>query len=101
MSFMLVIASPSQNNQQDISSWASFCVGAKTESLKKEDGVFYINETAWLFDMQKALPVFSRVIHVANELKCQVHTFQLDDATILSRVVSCPRSSELEAVIGA
>jgi hypothetical protein len=97
MSFMLVIVPmPDMNDFPKKQAWATFHTFAKVDSLKELEGVFYISDTAWLFDTRTALHAFGRVIHQAHESGMQLHSFQLDSATIRSHVASSPQSVKLE-----
>jgi hypothetical protein len=102
MSFILVIVPlPDMNDHPKKQAWAAFHTFAKVDSLKESEGVFYIDDTAWLFDTRKALHALGRVIHQAHESGMQLHSFQLDSATIRSHVASYPPSTKLEAFLAS
>jgi hypothetical protein len=75
--------------------WGGFHLYAKVDALKTTAGVFYIDETAWIFDTRKSLAEFGLLIHQAHEHNIQLHSFQLDSAGIQSRVASSPPSDML------
>ena len=102
MSFILVIVpTPDPNVEAKKQAWATFHTFAKVDSLKELEGVFYISDTAWLFDTSRAFDAFGLVTHQAHQSDMQLHSFQLDDAALLSRVASCPRSEKLEAFLAS
>lgn len=96
MSFMLVITSlPNRDNDREMEAWSSFRGYAETDSLKGAKGVFYLNESAWLFDTRKALHLFGSLVHHAHRFAIQLHTFQLDGETVQFYVASYPQSTAL------
>lgn len=97
MSFMLVITSlPHRDDPRELEAWSSFRGYAETDSLKGANGVFCLNESAWLFDTRKALNLFGSVVHHAHRFAIQLHTFQLDGDTVRSCVASYPQSPALD-----
>jgi hypothetical protein len=102
MSFILVIVPmPDMADFKRKQAWSSFYTFAKVDSLKESEGVFYIDDTAWLFDTRKALPKFALLTHQAHESGMQLHSFQLDSAMLRSQVVSSPKSDDLEAFLAS
>jgi hypothetical protein len=102
MSFILVaVPMPDMDDFKKKQAWSSFHTFAKMDSLKESEGVFYIDDTAWIFDTGKALHAFGRVIHQAHESGMQLHSFQLDSAMIRSHVVSSPQSVEMEEFLAS
>ena len=102
MSFILVIVRhPDQEKSADMATWMSFRAHAKLESLKDVAGVFYINDTAWIFDTKTTLPEYGLVVHQAKEFHIQLFSFQLHSAALRSHVVSYPRSEKLEEFLAS
>ena len=102
MSFTLVIVvHPDRQKTMEVATWSSFQAHAKLDSLKKVAGVFYINDTAWIFDTRKSLPEYALVVHKANEFHVQLFSFQFDSESLQSHVVPCPRSEKLEAFLAS
>ena len=65
------------------------------DDLKALEGVFYINESAWIFDTRTALQVFAEVTYLAIEKGIQLYVFQLDAESLRSQAVSYPKSEKL------
>jgi hypothetical protein len=102
MSFILVIVQhPDQDKSADMATWMSFRAYAKLESLKDVAGVFYINDTAWIFDAKTTLPEYGLVVHQAKEFHIQLFSFQLQSEALRSHVVSSPQSIKLEEFLGS
>jgi hypothetical protein len=102
MPFMLVIVqSPDPYKSVETKAWSSFQGYARLETLKEAEGVFYINDTAWIFDTKKTLPEYGLVIHQANEFHIQLFSFQLERETLRSHLASYPRSEKLEAFLAS
>lgn len=102
MSFILVIVRhPDQDKSADMATWMSFRAYAKLESLKEVAGVFYINDTAWIFDTKTTLPECGLMIHQAKEFHIQLFSFQLEREALRSHLASYPRSEKLEAFLAS
>ena len=102
MSFILVIIPrPDELTLSLNEAWAVFYTQAKVESLKATAGVFYIDDTAWIFDTRKALREFALVTHRATEQGLQWHNFPLNRETLRSHVASYPKSQKLEAFLAS
>ena len=96
MSFMLIIVqTPEMSKSAEVATWQSFRAYAELERLREVAGVFCINDTAWLFDTRKTLPEYALVVHQANKFHVQLFSFQLDNGSLQSLVVSYPRSKKL------
>jgi hypothetical protein len=99
---MLVITSlPNRGDAQEIEAWSTFRGYAEMDTLKGSNGVFCINESAWLFDTRKAFHLFGSMIHQAHRFSVRLHTFQLEGATVQSHIVSCPEPEKLAAFIAS
>ena len=64
-------------------------------------GVFYIDDTAWIFDTRKALGEFALVTNRATEQGLQLHSFPLNRETLRSHVASYPKSKRLEGFLAS
>lgn len=102
MAFILVFVQKVNDRTSPLyHAWGLFHTYAKVDALKETAGVFYIDETAWIFDTRTALPELGLMIHQAHEQNMQLHSFQLDSATLRSHVASSPRSEKMEAFLGS
>jgi hypothetical protein len=102
MSFILVIVPrPDELTLSLNEAWAVFYTQAKVERLKAMAGVFYIDDTAWIFDTRKALREFALVTHRATEQGIQLHSFPLNRETLRSHVTSYPQSQKLEEFLAS
>lgn len=96
MAFILVvIQAPEMSKSSEVATWQSFRAYAELERLREVAAVFCINDTAWLFDTRKTLPEYALVVHQANKFRVQLFSFQLDNGSLQSLVVSSPRSKKL------
>ena len=91
----VVVRRPARDNPAEIMDWGAFKAIAKLEHLKGLAGVFCIDEAAWIFDTRTALPQYGRVVHVADQLKIQLHVFPLDAEAARSHGASYPQSKKL------
>ena len=101
MAFTSVIVRRPDMMEPSYQSWGRFHSYAKVEALKDTEGVFYIDETAWLFDTRKSLPVLSRIIHTAHETQMPVIVFELHEKDIHSHIAAFPAIQRLNEFLGA
>jgi hypothetical protein len=102
MPFILVIVPrPDELTLSLNEAWAVFYTQAKVDSLKAMPGVFYLDDTAWIFDTRTALRAFALVTHRATEHGLQLHSFPLNGQTLRSHVASYPKSQKLEEFLAS
>lgn len=88
--FLVIVQKP---EMEGLPAWLSFESEAKIEELKLAEGVFCIDDNAWIFDTRRALAEFALVTHQATKQRIQLHTFELGDDS--SHVGSCPPATRL------
>ena len=102
MPFNLVtVVMPDIKTNPAIGAWATFHSLAKVDALQESVGVFYISDTAWIFDTRKALEAFSEVTLLAIRKGIQLYVFPLDIESLRFHALSSPKSEKLEAFLSS
>jgi len=91
----LMVPKPDDLPGSDLRKWLEFRHAASITVLQNTDGVFWISDTAWLFDMRKALPAFGRVFHEAAQRDLQLFSVQFEGEDSVSRVWIHPQMNNL------
>lgn len=98
---LVIVPQPPQSSHEAYQRWGAFYGKSGIPNLAQTAGVFSISDSAWLFDMTKALAPYARLIHEAANNQFQLFVFQLPEENPASALLSFPQSDELAKILSS